>query len=124
MIRGRIKSIFTRVFAHTGPALFFIFLFSVLVSALGAAQQTAKRSMTGSAARSDAPANLQVAPDLATHLARFKRVPMPFRATGLTVREQQMVLILLIDSAKANRFWYSVNRGLHFESFALAIATC
>jgi hypothetical protein len=91
MIRGRIKSIFTRVFAHTGPALFFIFLFSVLVSALGAAQQTAKRSMTGSAARSGAPANLQVAPDLATHLARFKRVPMPFRATGLTVREQQMV---------------------------------
>jgi hypothetical protein len=91
MIRGRIKSFFTRVFTHTGPALFFIFLFSVLVSVLGAAQQTAMRSMTGSAARSGAPASLKVAPDLAKHLARFKRVPMPFRTTGLTTREQQMV---------------------------------
>ena len=49
------------------------------------------RSMTGSAARSGAPASLKVAPDLAKHLARFKRVPMPFRTTGLTTREQQMV---------------------------------
>src|SRR5580700_11017537 len=91
MIRGRIKSIFTRVFTHTRPVLVFIFLFSVLASVLGAAQKTAKRSMTGSAARSGSPASLQVAPDLAAHLAKFRHVPMPFRTAGLTAREQQMV---------------------------------
>ncbi len=47
--------------------------------------------MTGSAAKSDAPANLKVAPDLAERLAKFRRVQMPFRIAGLSAREQQLV---------------------------------
>ncbi len=47
--------------------------------------------MTGSAARSGAPANLKVAADLGQRLAKFQRVRMPFWTAGLTVREQQLV---------------------------------
>ncbi len=47
--------------------------------------------MTGSAARSGAPANLKVAADLEQRLARFRRVQMPFRTAGLSARERQLV---------------------------------
>ncbi len=47
--------------------------------------------MTGSAAKGGAPANLQVATDLAQRLAKFQRVQMPFRTAGLSAREQQLV---------------------------------
>ena len=47
--------------------------------------------MTGSAAKGGAPANLQVAPDLSQRLAKFRRVQMPFQASGLSAREQQLV---------------------------------
>jgi hypothetical protein len=47
--------------------------------------------MTGSAAKTGAPANLKVAPDLKKRLAQFQRVPMPFRTAGLSAREQQLV---------------------------------
>ena len=54
------------------------------------AQQTsspaAAPATTASTAKESA-----VAPDLAARLAKFRRVPMPFHATGLTAREQQMV---------------------------------
>jgi hypothetical protein len=58
-----------------------------------AASQHSKKSrpMTGSAAKAGAPANLYVAPDLDQRLAKFRRVQMPFRTAGLTVREQKMV---------------------------------
>ena len=45
----------------------------------------------GSAAKADAPANLKVVPDLDQRLAKFRRVPMPFRTAGLSAREQQLV---------------------------------
>ena len=54
-------------------------------------QKTRPGTMTGSAAKSGAAANLKVAPDLAQRLAKFRRVEMPFRAAGLTPREQQLV---------------------------------
>ena len=70
-----------------GP-LFFI----LLISTWGAAQsQKNAKAMTGSAAKSGAPANLQVAPDLAKRLAKFRRVQMPFQPAGLTLREQKLV---------------------------------
>ena len=72
---------------HYGPVLFFV----VLVSTLGAAQQKKPRAMTGSAAAGGAPANLKVAPDLEQRVAKFRRVPMPFRTAGLSAREQQLV---------------------------------
>jgi hypothetical protein len=70
-----------------GLVLVFIFL----ASTLGAAQQKKSRTMTGSAAKSGAPADLQVAPDLEARLAKFRRVPMPFQAAGLSARERQLV---------------------------------
>jgi hypothetical protein len=49
------------------------------------------RTMTGSAAKAGAAANLKVAADLSQRLARFRRVQMPFRTAGLSAREQQLV---------------------------------
>jgi hypothetical protein len=71
---------------HYGPALFFILMMTTLSAA-----QSKKRAMTGSAAKSGAPADLKVAPDMAQRLARFRRVQMPFRKAGLSAREQQLV---------------------------------
>ncbi len=67
-----------------------VFLFLFLISVFGAAQPKNKM-MTGSAAKSGAPANLKVAPDLERRLARFRRVQMPFRTAGLSAREIQLV---------------------------------
>jgi hypothetical protein len=62
----------------------------LLIPSFAAAQQK-KKVMTGSAAKSGAPANLKVAADLARRLARFRRVQIPFRTAGLSAREQQLV---------------------------------
>jgi hypothetical protein len=61
------------------------------MATFGAAQQKKTRVMTGSAAKGGAPANLKVAADLEQRLARFRRVQMPFRTAGLSVRERQLV---------------------------------
>ena len=66
-------------------------LLCILVMTTLSAAQSKKKAMTGSAAKSGAPANLKVAPDLAQRLARFQRVQMPFRTAGLSAREQQLV---------------------------------
>ncbi len=47
--------------------------------------------MTGSAAKGAASGGMQVAPDLAQRLAKFRRVDMPFHSAGLTVREKELV---------------------------------
>jgi hypothetical protein len=90
MKNGQIKTSgiknFNYFLTQYGPALFFI----LLMSTFGAAQQK-KKVMTGSAAKAGAPANLKVAPDLERRVARFRRVQMPLRTTGLTAREQQLV---------------------------------
>src|ERR1700704_2495804 len=72
--------------AHYGLVLVFL----LLMPSFGAAQRK-KKVMTGSAAKSGAPANLKVAADLSQRLAKFRRVPMPFPAAGLNAREQQLV---------------------------------
>jgi hypothetical protein len=69
-------------------AAFLILLF--LTSSLVPAQRRT-RLMTGSAAKGGAPANLKVVPDLEQRLAKFRRVQMPFRAEGLSARDQQLV---------------------------------
>jgi hypothetical protein len=56
-----------------------------------AAQQNKPRFMIGSAAKGGAPADLKVVPDLDQRLAKFRRVQMPFRAAGLSGRDQQLV---------------------------------
>ena len=68
-----------------------IFVPVLLLSSPAAAQQKKPRLMMGSAAKADAPANLKVVPDLDRRLAKFRRVPMPFRAAGLSAPEQQLV---------------------------------
>jgi hypothetical protein len=50
-----------------------------------------KTFMTGSAAKSGAPANLTVAADLQQRVAKFRRVHMLFRTAGLTQRDIQLV---------------------------------
>jgi len=72
--------------AHCGLVLVFL----LLMPSFGA-EQRKKKVMTGSAAKSGAPANLRVAADLSQRLARFRRVQMPFPAAGLSAREQQLV---------------------------------
>jgi hypothetical protein len=86
MKNGSIKSFFAQFVRQYGPVLFFI----LLLSTFGVAQQK-RRVMAGSAAKGGAPANLKVAADLEQRLAKFRRVQMPFRAAGLSAREQQLV---------------------------------
>jgi hypothetical protein len=96
MKMGRIENLLARYsthffkhyFKHYGPILIFL----LLMSSFGVAQQKkTTTTMTGSAAKGGAPANLKVVPDLPQRLAKFRRVPMPFRTAGLSVREQQLV---------------------------------
>jgi hypothetical protein len=56
-----------------------------------AGTHTKKKTMTGSAAKSGAAANLKVVADLPQRLARFRRVQMPFGTAGLSARERQLV---------------------------------
>src|SRR5271166_1979400 len=67
-----------------------IFLCILVMTTFSAAQST-KKAMTGSAAKSGAPADLKVAPDLEQRLAKFRRVEMPFQTASLSAREQQLV---------------------------------
>ena len=88
------KSIFPFPFfsRHSFTRNISILILLVVAARFGFAQQRSKlKLMTGSAARGGAPANLKVAPDLERRLAQFRRVPMPFRTTGLSGRELQLV---------------------------------
>ncbi len=66
--------------------------------------------MTGSAARGAASSSMQVAPDLAERLERFRRLQMPFRSAGLTVREKKMVE-KLVDASRhlEDIFWRQID---------------
>ena len=68
-----------------------VFFLAILISISQAAATGKPRVMTGSAAKSGVPANLRVVPDIAERVAKFRRVQMPFRASGLSAREQQMI---------------------------------
>jgi len=89
MMNEPIKSILSRFFGQLLTNCCLVFFLIPFLAALSVAQQ--KRLMTGSAAKLGAPADLKVAPDLDQRLAKFRRVQMPFRTTGLTAREQQLV---------------------------------
>jgi hypothetical protein len=67
-------------------------LLTVLMISSSSAQKRKKpATMTGSAVRGAASGGMQVAPDLAQRLAKFRRVDMPFHSAGLTVREKELV---------------------------------
>ena len=75
-----------RFLTNGGPFLLWV----LLIPTFGTAQQK-KKTMTGSAARVGATANLKVAADLPQRLARFRRVQMQFQTATLSAREQQLV---------------------------------
>jgi hypothetical protein len=85
------RSLFTHLFSsgYVVTSLTSVAILLLIASSFGTARQ--KKLMSGSAAKSGAPANLKVAPDLEQRLAKFHRVQMPFRTTGLSAREQQLV---------------------------------
>src|SRR5271166_6412304 len=86
MKNGRIKWFLANSFIVCGIVLLFTLL--MIPKGLG---QPKKKTMTGSAAKSGAAANLKVSPDLERRLAKFRRVQMTFRTAGLSAREQQLV---------------------------------
>jgi hypothetical protein len=55
--------------------------------------------MTGSAAKGAESAGMQVVPDLAARLAKFRRVEMPFHSAGLSAREVKLV-DKLVDASR------------------------
>jgi hypothetical protein len=90
-----------------------VFLISPLLIFLMVAPASAQKrnkSMTGSAARGAASSGMQVAPDLAERLERFRRVQMPFHSAGLTVREKKMVE-KLVDASRylEDIFWRQID---------------
>jgi hypothetical protein len=91
------------------PFLLISPLFIFLMVAPASAQKRSK-SMTGSAARGAASSSMQVAPDLAERLERFRRVQMPFHSAGLTVRETKMVE-KLVDASRylEDIFWRQID---------------
>jgi hypothetical protein len=61
--------------------------------------QKGQKPMTGSAAKGAESTGMQVVPDLALRLAKFRRVEMPFHSAGLTAREVKMVE-KLVDASR------------------------
>jgi hypothetical protein len=79
------------------PGSFFLLLIIFLIipslSAQNNTEQKPKnhKAMTGSAAKGAESAGMQVVPDLAQRLAKFRQVQMPFHSAGLTAREVKLV---------------------------------
>jgi hypothetical protein len=92
-------------FLLISPLLIFL-----MVAPASAQKRGKSKSMTGSAARGAASTNMQVAPDLAERLERFRRVQMPFHSAGLTVREKKMVE-KLVDASRylEDIFWRQID---------------
>ncbi len=83
---------FAKIRSMIKQGFFLPLLFIALMTSPTSAQKTKnKKSMTGSAARGAASGGMQVAPDLAQRLAKFRRVDMPFHSAGLTEREKKLV---------------------------------
>src|ERR1700691_3015411 len=96
MKSGRIESILAGDFRHFVMDFFrfsgLILVFLALTSSSGFGQENKQtKPMTASAARGGAPANLKCVADLPQRLAKFRRVPMPLRTSGLSIREQHLV---------------------------------
>src|SRR5271168_3900930 len=73
------------------PAFMVILFVIPSLSAQNNQKANSHQEMTGSAAKGADSADMQVAPDLAQRLAKFRRVQMPLHSEGLTVRERKLV---------------------------------
>jgi hypothetical protein len=85
------------MFMTRGPWVSLLISFFILSTTISA--QKGNRPMTGSAAKGAESAGMQVVPDLAQRLAKFRRVEMPFHSAGLTAREVKMVE-KLVDASR------------------------
>src|SRR5277367_1822366 len=84
------------MFKTPGPWVSLLIAFFILPTS---SAQKGQKLMTGSAAKGGEAAGIQVVPDLATRLARFRRVEMPFHSTGLSAREVKLV-DKLVDASR------------------------
>lgn len=91
MTIGGIKSFLTGTCLLFSKILAQVLVIILLAAVVVVAQGKTTRSMTGSAAKHGAPANLKVASNLQERLEKFRRVSMPFQTAGLSPREQQLV---------------------------------
>jgi hypothetical protein len=83
---------------------FLLFVIVLLPHSIPA--QTRPEFMTGSAAKAAQPAAVYVAPDLPKRVAKFRAVPMPFRAADVSDSERQLV-DKLVDACRylEDIFW-------------------
>jgi hypothetical protein len=81
-------------------------LLSIVLMISPTSAQKKSRAMTGSASRGAASTSMQVVPDLAQRLAKFRRVDMAFHSAGLVAREKKMVA-KLVDALRnlENIYW-------------------
>jgi hypothetical protein len=84
------------MFKSLGP---YISLLIVLAIFSTSSAQKNLKPMTGSSAKGAESTGMQVVPDLATRVAKFRRVEMPFHSTGLTAREVKLV-DKLVDASR------------------------
>jgi hypothetical protein len=83
-----------------------VVLWGAAAMAPSALAQKTHKSMSGSAAKGSASSTMQVAPDLAERLAKWREVRMPFDAKGLSAREVSLVN-KLVDACRylEDIFW-------------------
>jgi len=107
------------MFMKLGP--WFALLVACFILPITISAQKASKPMTGSAAKGAESAGMQVVPDLAQRLAKFRRVEMPFHSTGLTAREVKLVE-KLVDASRylEEIYWRQIDpEGLTlYESLA------
>jgi len=95
------------------------FLFAYFIFPVTSAKN--HKPMTGSAAKGAESAGMQVVPDLAQRLAKFRRVQIPFHSAGLSARELKLVGKLVDASRYLDQiYWRQIDPdGLTmFESLA------
>ena len=85
-------------------------VFIILMTSPSSAQKKKPATMTGSAAKGAVSSGLQVAPDLALRLAKYRRVEMPFHSAGLSDHEKKLVE-KLVDASRnlENIYWRQID---------------
>jgi hypothetical protein len=84
------------MFKTLGPWTSLLLAFFILPTS---SAQKGHTPMTGSAAKGAESAGMQVVPDLASRVAKFRRVEVPFHSSGLSAREMKMVE-KLVDASR------------------------
>jgi hypothetical protein len=86
----------TFMFKSLGPCISLLIVFAILSTS---SAQKSPQAITGSAAKGAESTGMQVVPDLAARVAKFRRVEMPFHSAGLTARDVKLV-DKLVDASR------------------------